>query len=77
LFVSSCVFSLSQALKHHPLRTRNPAEAELFIIPVDGWLSHKAGLCNGHQHEARMSQLYGALTAQSWCEDTQDHFKGF
>jgi hypothetical protein len=55
-----------QTLKHHPLRTREPAEAQLFVIPVDGWLSQKAGTCNGHTHEARMHQLYGALTTQSW-----------
>lgn len=55
-----------EQLKRHRLRTLDPGEAALFVIPVDGWLSQKAGPCNGHTHEARMNQLHAALHAQSW-----------
>jgi hypothetical protein len=56
-----------QALKQHKMRTLDPSEAELFFIPIDGWLSQKAGACNGKNHENRMGLIHKALVeSASW-----------
>ena len=69
------------ALEKHSLRVNDPADAQLFILPIDTWTSQKAGPCAypvdssssssssktpALSHEARMHSVLSALRASKW-----------
>ena len=67
------------ALERHPLRVRDPNDAEVFILPIDCWTSQKAGACPraygddaaavarvGASHEARMNAALHAVRTSPW-----------
>lgn len=53
-----------ESLREHPLRTRDPSKASLFVVPVDAYVSVNLNQpCNGKLHEERSLDVVEALRA--------------
>ena len=57
---------LHSALLLHPSRVTRPDDADLFIVPIDAYLSFKAGPCHGEEHRERMDQARQKLLKSHW-----------
>ena len=57
---------LHEALLRHPLRVTRPDEADIFFVPVDAYVSFKAGACKGSEHRARMDAARLKLARSHW-----------
>lgn len=57
----SAEVAMLRLLWQHPARVMDPAEAELFVLPVFPYISLVAGECHGETHEQRMSRAASSL----------------
>ena len=64
---------MHEGLKRHALRTMNPAEADLFVLPIDTWLSAKGAVCQGQSHDERMKAILKAIKANPWWARNSGH----
>lgn len=69
---------LYRQLASHPKRVSDPAQAELFFVPILPHLDQDAGNCNGTKHRGRMSAVASVLrTSSHWQrKNGTDHFWG-
>jgi hypothetical protein len=62
---------LHASLSRHPSRVTRPEDAKLFVVPVDAYLSFKAGACGGSEHKDRMEGALKKLQKSHWWNKDQ------
>ena len=50
----------------HPSRVSRPDEADVFFVPLDAYVSFKAGACRGSEHKQRMEAAHLKLAKSHW-----------
>lgn len=66
---------LRQSLRSSARRVLDPAQAQIFYVPVFEFASAHMGECNGTTHKTRMNAAADALSASRWYQrhQGQDH----
>ena len=57
---------LHASLMRHRSRVSRPEDAKLFVVPIDAYVSFKAGACGGMEHKDRMEAALAKLKKSHW-----------